>query len=135
MSTFLCTHAALRPPRRLPPMEDSSTAGWARRVPLRPARLLFPDGSDGKDPDAVPHPRPVAHMRTWRGRILGWPSGDLVPVVIAEVPSGRTVETDLSIDLFKSANLPAEPDQLFVFRWWQAWTGTDWEPVQVVASR
>lgn len=137
MSASFCTQTRFYPPSLPPPEEqqpDHPETGWARRVPLRPARYAFlptdelgPTTQDGKDPASIDSSRPVRHLRTWRGRVLAPPAEDLVPVVLSEVPSGRTVETSLESAAFVIAKVEAVPDAPFVFRWWWEWDGSRWE--------
>lgn len=135
MTLSLRTRLAFRLPT-LPPEEDAEVGTrWTRRLPLRPARVVFLyEGvydEDGKSPDLIPAGAPVARLHTWRGRVLGPSTSGLVPVLIGEVPSGRTIQTELDAGLFKSPTLAA-PGALFTFRWWWRWGGGRWEREEAV---
>lgn len=123
-------------PRQLPDAEDEVNAdpiAWVRQVALRPARVLYPDGRDGKDPKGLNSARPVRQLHTWYGRVLGWPHQDLVPVRLAELPSGRTLEADLEEQLFTAGVAAVAPGAPFTLRCWVEWTGQEWTPVAKVS--
>lgn len=130
MSASFVTRIRYRP--HLPDDQpERSGAGLARQIALRPARLIFPDGEDHRDPPEGAQGA-VTALRTYRGRIQAAPWDDEVAVVLAEIPSGRMAESSLDLAWFLPFQGLLQPGWPFELVVWKEFNGSEWEDKQQI---
>lgn len=98
------TQVALRP-CRTPQRPCAETTSFARRLPLRPTRIVFLHEAESRDGRHPVEGQPWSGVRRWRGVVETPPTDGWVAVVLSEIPSGRTATTNLEESLFEDLNI------------------------------
>ena len=105
---------------RAPVRDVRPSSSFARRVPLRPARIAFLHEQAQRDGRHPVVDQPWSDVRRWRGQVEAPPHEGWVPVLISEMPSGRTFSTELEHSLFEVGMISAEEGQGFeLVRWFE----------------